>query len=132
MTDLGDRIKERRKELGLTQIQLAERLGLTSKAAISTVEHNKEDMTLDRVERYAKALHTTPAYLMGWSDSHEHYRFSGHYEVKDTSEDTKVYKLDIQNVANPTEHELKILEAYRKSDHKDAIDILLGVKDGDT
>lgn len=62
---IGDRIKERRKQLGLTQTELAERLGLTSKAAISTVENNKEKMTIDRVEKYAEALDTTTAYLMG-------------------------------------------------------------------
>ena len=31
--DIGDRIRERRKALGLTQLELAKRLGLTSKAA---------------------------------------------------------------------------------------------------
>lgn len=64
--DIGDRIRERRKALGLTQLELAKRLGLTSKAAISTVENNKEDMTTERIRKYAEALDTTPQYLMGW------------------------------------------------------------------
>lgn len=66
--EIGDRIRERRKALGLTQTELAQRLGLTSKAAISTVENNKEDMTTERIRKYAEALDTTPQYLMGWID----------------------------------------------------------------
>lgn len=66
--EIGDRIRERRKALGLTQTELAQRLGLTSKAAISTVENNKEDMTTERIRKYAAALDTTPQYLMGWID----------------------------------------------------------------
>ena len=66
--DVGDRIRKRRKELGFTQSELAQRLGLTSKAAISTVENNKEDMTTERIRKYAKALETTPGYLMGWTE----------------------------------------------------------------
>lgn len=66
-----DRIKERRKQLGLSQEQLANRLGLKTRAAISAVEKGKCDMTTDRIRRYADALHTTPAYLMGWSDDPE-------------------------------------------------------------
>lgn len=116
MADVGDRIKFRRKELGLTQIQLAERLGLTSKAAISTVENNKEDMTLDRIERYANALNTTPQYLMGWSEDREQKLV------------TPIIFLDEKP---PTEHELRMLEAYRKFENKEAIDSLLGVKGGD-
>ena len=66
--EIGDRIRERRTALGLTQRELAQRLGLTSKAAISTVENNKEDMTTERIRKYAAALNTTPQYLMGWVD----------------------------------------------------------------
>lgn len=69
--DIGERIRERRKALGLTQLELAQRLGLTSKAAISTVENNKEDMTTERIRKYAAALDTTPQYLMGWVDRPE-------------------------------------------------------------
>ena len=71
---IGDRIRERRKQLGLTQDELAERLGLSSKASVSTVENNKEKMTTDRVAKYAEALNTTSAYLMGYvnrPDRHE-------------------------------------------------------------
>lgn len=63
-----DRIKERRKALDWSQERLAEELGLKSRAAVSAVEKGKCDMTTDRIQRYAKALRTSPAYLMGWTD----------------------------------------------------------------
>ncbi len=65
---IGERIKKRRMELGLTQGELAERMGYTSRAAICTVEKDKEDLTTTRIRRFAEALQTTPSYLMGWEN----------------------------------------------------------------
>lgn len=62
---IGKRIRMRRLQLNLKQIELAERLGLKSKAAISTVENDKEAMTTKRIEKYAEALETTTAFLLG-------------------------------------------------------------------
>lgn len=67
-TTIGSRIKARRKDLGLTQTELAERMGYKTKAAISSVENNNEDLTTERVKKYAEALNTTPSFLMGWVD----------------------------------------------------------------
>ena len=63
---IGERIRNRRKELGLSQEELAQRLGNKSRASVCTVEKDREDMTTTRIRQYAEALETTPAYLMGW------------------------------------------------------------------
>lgn len=65
---IGQRIRERRKELGLSQEELARRLGNKSRASVCTVEKDKEDLTTTRIRQYAEALECTPAYLMGWKD----------------------------------------------------------------
>lgn len=65
---IGERIRQRRQELGLTQTDLAERLQLKSKASVSLVETDKEDLTTTRLSKYAEALECTPSYLMGWTD----------------------------------------------------------------
>lgn len=65
---IGTKIKNRRIELGLTQEELAIRLGYTSRSTINKVELGKNDVTQSKVVEYAKALETTPAYLMGWED----------------------------------------------------------------
>ena len=65
---IGERIKQRRKELGLTQTELAKRMGLTSKTTICKAETSDFNPTMDRVREFAKALETTPSYLMGWRE----------------------------------------------------------------
>lgn len=62
----ADRIRNRRLELGLTQQEVAQRLGLTSKAAVCKVEKQGDDVTLKYIEKFAKALDCSPLYLMGW------------------------------------------------------------------
>ena len=79
----GEIIKQRRKELGMTQDDLAKKMGYKSREAISSVERNKEDLTTDRIRKYADALECTPAYLMGWEG--EHYYI-------DLEKDIKKYK----------------------------------------
>ena len=65
---IGQRIKQRREELGIGQTHLAERIG-TSKQNLYKYENSIiTNIPADKVEAIAKALYTTPAYLMGWSD----------------------------------------------------------------
>ena len=65
---IGERIKNRRIELGLTQTELAVRMGKKSRVSVCTVEKDKEDLTTTRIRAYAEALECSPAYLMGWED----------------------------------------------------------------
>lgn len=67
--DIGKRIKEKRMELGITQEDLASKLGYKSKTTIAKIENGTNDITQSRVVDFANALNTTPAYLMGWEDS---------------------------------------------------------------
>ena len=67
-TGLGNRICERRKELGISQGELAARVGLKSKSTICKIERGEDNLTTDSIKRYAVALSVTPAYLMGWED----------------------------------------------------------------
>lgn len=59
-------IKKRRKELGLTLKDVAEKLGV-SESLISRYESNDvKNMGIDKLIPLAKVLNTTPGYLMGW------------------------------------------------------------------
>lgn len=66
---IGERIKQRRIELGLTQTELAHKMGITSKTTICKAETTDFNPTTDRVREFAKALDCTPSYLMGWEES---------------------------------------------------------------
>lgn len=70
-TNIGSRIKARRVELGYTQEELATKMGYKSKTAINKIELGINDVSQTKVIRFAEALHTTPAYLMGWEKEPE-------------------------------------------------------------
>ena len=59
------RILQRRLELGLSQEELAQRMGYRSKSSITKLEKGVNDIPQSKVEEFAAALETTPAWLMG-------------------------------------------------------------------
>lgn len=67
-TGIGQRIKQRREELRLTQTELASRMGYKGKSAICKVETGEDNITSDRVEKFASALDCTVSFLMGWKE----------------------------------------------------------------
>lgn len=68
MVELYENIKKRRMELGMTQTELANKVGYSDKGMISKVENGKVDIPQSQILKFAKALDTTPGFLMGWSD----------------------------------------------------------------
>jgi transcriptional regulator with XRE-family HTH domain len=67
--NIGDRIKMRRKELKMSGEELAKRLG-KNRSTIFRYENGEiENLPLDVLEPIAKALLTTPQYLMGWEEA---------------------------------------------------------------
>lgn len=71
MSDIYQRIKIRREELGLSQEALAKRMGYKSKSSINKIEMGINDIPQSKVLAFARALNTTTAYLMGDDDSRE-------------------------------------------------------------
>jgi transcriptional regulator with XRE-family HTH domain len=67
-TKIGQKILDRRKELGLTQEELAFRVGYKTKSAINKIELGINDVSQSKVVKFAEALQTTPARLMGWEE----------------------------------------------------------------
>ncbi len=59
-------IKNRRIELGMSQEELAEKMGYTSRSTIAKIESGKNDIPQSKIQAFAKALKTTPGILMGW------------------------------------------------------------------
>ena len=94
MSTVGDNILQKRKELGMTQEELAKRLGYKSKSTINKIEMGINDVPQSKIVRFAEILCTTPAYLMGWKEENE----------KGNSPD--VFEL--------TEGEMMLLELFRQ------------------
>ena len=70
-TKIGTRIMERRQQLGLTQEELAYRMGYKTKSAINKIELGINDVSQSKVVKFAEALNTSIAYLMGWEEQKE-------------------------------------------------------------
>ena len=94
--DIGERIKKRRKELGLSAEQIAEKLGV-SPATIYRYESNDiMNMRIDKLEPIAKVLRTTPDYLMGWDEAKENNtdnqqrQLLSNYNKLDNTDQTKL------------------------------------------
>lgn len=66
MTNIGIYIKERREALGMSQDELAEKMGYKSRSTIAKIESGVNDVTQTNIMKFAEVLRTTPAYLMGW------------------------------------------------------------------
>lgn len=65
---LGEKVKLKREELGLSQEELAEKMNYKSKTSIHKIEVGITDLPLSKVKELAAVLKTTPAYLMGWEE----------------------------------------------------------------
>lgn len=66
--EVNERIRQRRKSLGLSAEQVAERMGVSPSTVYRYESKDIKNMSIDKLEPIAEALHTTPAWLMGWSD----------------------------------------------------------------
>lgn len=68
MDTIGHRIRKRREELGMSQEELGRKLGYKSRSSINKIELDQRNLTQSKIAALAKALNTTPAYIMGWED----------------------------------------------------------------
>lgn len=64
--NVGQRIKQRRKELKISADKLGEALGKDRSTIYRYEKGDIEKLPLDILEPIAKVLQTTPQYLMGW------------------------------------------------------------------
>lgn len=99
--EIGNKIRKYRKECGLTQEQLAEKINVT-KSRVSNWEQGINRPDADIIGNICRALNVSPSNLLG---------------VHLSDDDL-------------TSHEKKVLSAYRiKSELRQAVDILLGVEE---
>ena len=93
MSTIGNNISRFRKELGMTQEDLAKLMGYKSKSTINKIELGINDIPQSKIVQFAQVLGTTPAELMGWEE-----------------EDKK----DSPTEANLSEGEKMLLELFRR------------------
>ena len=65
---MHERIKLLREEQRISRAELARLVGYTSRSSINKVEAGLVDLPQSKIAAFAKALNTTPRYLMGWEE----------------------------------------------------------------
>lgn len=110
---VGERIRMLRKEMHLTQSQLAELTGFADKSGISRIENGENDLTQSKIILFANVLNTTPSFLMGW--------------VEDPS--PKRIPASKGKIATDTKNDIQ--SAYNEADSKTqrAVRIMLGLEE---
>lgn len=124
MTDIGIRIKNRREELGLTQEELAKRLGYTSRTSrstISKVEKGINDLTQSMVVKYADALDCSIAYLMGWEEDPVLQAYEEHQKSLDN---IPKYQEDLAEMAEEVGKREQLLEDFSKLSEDQQLTVL--------
>ena len=58
-------IRNLRKNLGMSQQELAKKTGYTSRSSIAKIENGEVDLPISKIALIAKALDTNPSTLMG-------------------------------------------------------------------
>ena len=65
---MGEKIKDRRKALGMTQQELAEKMGFKTRSYISLIEQGERNIPVNKIKKLAKILDISPEYLVGWAN----------------------------------------------------------------
>jgi len=63
---IGQKIKQRRTELGWSQRELSDRMGYNNHSTITRIESGKVDVPQSRIVKFSEVLGVSIAYLMGW------------------------------------------------------------------
>lgn len=66
--NIGENIRNMRKKRGLSQTQLAIKLGYKSKSSIAKIETGNGDVPRSKLPQFAEALNCSISYLTGWNE----------------------------------------------------------------
>lgn len=122
MTTIGDRIKSRREELGLTQDDLALKLGYKSRSSINKIEKDGRNLPQKKILDIALALDTTVAYIMGWHEPKILYSIKDFpCPVSELKEREEFLKDSIEEFNNSPSGRLLSLFSQLTSDNKEDV-----------
>ena len=125
---IGQRIKQRREELNMSQEELAKRIGYKSRSSINKIELDIYNLKQSKIKTIAEALDTTPAYIMGWDEDEAKLQLIRRECVlakliQDKYGLEAVKTVSFYLESNPSEREklTKLLDGYSKLNRDDRI-----------
>ena len=78
----GERIKRLRKDLGLSADELGEKIGKDRSTIYRYERGDIETATIDVIPRLARALKTSPQYILGWDNKPAFYWIDPNHLMK--------------------------------------------------
>lgn len=66
---IGRRIKQAREALGMTQAELARRMGYSARSTINRIENGSQAFPMKKLDKFAQVLDVTPASLAGFTEA---------------------------------------------------------------
>ena len=113
--DMAKKIKDLRVSQKLTLEQVANQVGVGKSTVRKWETGMIANMRRDKIAALAKALHTTPAYLMGWTDEQ-----AQETPVSQEAHERTMYALDLLSKLSPEKKEeaLRYLDYLASQDKK--------------
>lgn len=123
MATLQERIKERRTNLGLTLLEIAEQLNV-KEATVQRYESGEiKNIKHETIVELAKILKCSPQYLMGWTEQIHDINNNADYELQEYLEELKnrpemrmLFSLAKGATKDDVEKAVKIIEALRNNE----------------
>lgn len=106
--NIGNRMKERRKQLKLSADEVAEKIGVSRSNVYRYEKGDIEKLPLEVLEPLSEILRTTPQFLMGWE---EDYDILSIYNNLETSRKAKVYSYAKQQLEE--QNKVVSMEEYK-------------------
>ena len=98
--EIGDRIRNRRMELGWSQRELAKRMGYSDNSTLARIEQGKVEVYQNKIVQFSEVLGVSIAYLMGWEEEQKKNDIQADIILKMRTDSTfmsvveNLYKLD--------------------------------------
>lgn len=94
---VGERIRAARENQGLSQEELAKKLGLKDKSSVCKIEKSGDNISTKSIKKYASVLSIKPSELMGWD-----FVAENHYSEDDSElikEDLRAYYEELEKAS---------------------------------
>jgi transcriptional regulator with XRE-family HTH domain len=102
--NIGEKIKQRRTQLGWSQRDLAYKMGYTNNSTIVKIEQGKVDVSQTKIVQFSEVLGVSIAYLMDWEEEQKKNDIQSDIILRMRTDTTfmsvveKLYKLDSEKL----------------------------------
>jgi transcriptional regulator with XRE-family HTH domain len=126
---IGQRIKQRRTELGWSQRDLAEKMGYNNNSTVARIENGKVDIPQSRIIKFGEVLGVSIGYLMGWEEDikkdpvgmvERHFEIIMDEDISDIFDDFKTLDPTQKKLVKDLVHSLAETKKRKSNDFRTA------------